>query len=94
MTKNKIHLPSFDQTVHLFLIHQGTRKEEDKASITILESVSNQKFLQPLFVATSIAIIAPQNSAIIVEPCPKLMQSNPSNLIRVSKNPIKRTAIG
>jgi len=56
---------------------QGTRKEEEKASITIMESVSNQSFLQPLSKATSMAIIAAQNCAIKVEPELKFTTKQP-----------------
>jgi len=33
---------------HLFLIHHGTMEEEEKASMTTLESISDHKFLQLL----------------------------------------------
>jgi len=56
---------------------QGTKKEEEKASMTVLEFVSNQKFLQPLTEEPSMAIIAAKNSAKIAEPDSKLLAKQP-----------------
>jgi SRSO17 transposase len=55
-----INLVLYKQLAHLLLMHQGTTKEEEKASITTLESVSNQKFVQPFSSAISMAVMAAQ----------------------------------
>ncbi|KEH33667.1 hypothetical protein MTR_3g450420 [Medicago truncatula] len=57
-----ISLVLYKQLAHLLLMHQGTTKEEEKASITTLESTSNQRFLQPLSTAISMAVMAAQKA--------------------------------
>jgi len=54
----------------MFLLYKGTIKFDVKASMTILESLSNQKLFQPFAEGISITEIVAQNSAKIAEPGP------------------------
>jgi len=65
------------QLFHLFMILQGTREMDLKARRTIIESVYNQRFDQPLLCAISIAIITPDNSTNKYDSTPKLCAKQP-----------------